>query len=69
LLHVAKSGIFRPKLKDRYLKIDGKKQKIFQKNNILKIKKFDAKNIAILIERVITKVIIVTNKHANLLNH
>ncbi len=47
----------------------GKKQKIFQKNNILKIKKFDAKNIAILIERVITKVIIVTNKHANLLNH
>jgi hypothetical protein len=31
-----------------------KKQEIFQKNNILKIKKFDAKNIAILFERVIT---------------
>jgi hypothetical protein len=46
-----------------------KKQEIFQKNNILKIKKFDAKNVAILFERVITKVIIVANKHANLLNH
>jgi hypothetical protein len=46
-----------------------KKQEILQKNNILKIKKFDAKNIAILFERVITKVIIVANKNANLLNH
>jgi protein tyrosine/serine phosphatase len=46
-----------------------KKQEIFQKSNILKIKKFDAKNIAILFERVITKVIIVANKRGNLLNH
>jgi hypothetical protein len=46
-----------------------KKQEIFQKSNILKIKKFDAKNVAILFERVITKVNIVANKHANLLNH
>jgi hypothetical protein len=45
-----------------------KKQDIFQKNNILKIKKFDVKNIAILFERII-KVIIVANKYANLLNH
>jgi hypothetical protein len=45
-----------------------KKQEVFQKNNILKIKKFDVKNIAILFER-ITKVIIVANKYANLLNH
>jgi hypothetical protein len=36
---------------------------------MLKIKKFYAKNIAILFERVITKVIIVANKHANSLNH
>jgi hypothetical protein len=46
-----------------------KKQEIFQKSNILKIKKFDSKNIAILFERVITKVIIVANKHENLLKH
>jgi hypothetical protein len=49
--------------------MENKKQEIFQKNNILKIKKFDAKDIAILFERFITKVIIVANKHADLLNH
>jgi hypothetical protein len=46
-----------------------KKQEICQKSNKLKIKKFDAKNVAILFERVITKVIIVANKRENLLNH
>jgi hypothetical protein len=46
-----------------------KKQEIFQKSNILKIKKIDAKNVAILFQRVITKVIIAVNKRENLLNH
>jgi hypothetical protein len=46
-----------------------KKQEIFQKSNLLKIKKFDAKYVAILFQRVITKVIIVANKRENLLNH
>jgi hypothetical protein len=42
------------------MRIDGK-----QKNRkfFRKVKKFDAKNIAILFERLITKVIIVANEH------